>query len=332
MGAVRQHVRHRKSDLIIDSADPTDDPSVTGDEAHIIARKDTFTRGDYDSLTPEQKDHYSNLILLCKTHHKQIDDQPAHYTVERLREIKRAHELEVKASRSEADEERQQDDIIYSGYVDEWQRRADLDNWRDISSRLCDHTPTVPKIWYDNQREFLIWIIGRIWPHRYTSLEKALLNYAAVLQDYLNVFDKYADRSAEDTQFLQTRKFYKIDEYDRERYDRLFDQYEAHECLVNDLFFELTRAANFVCDKVRETIFRGYRIQEGALLIERHSVGFRLKTVRSRVEYRGDERTEVPYPGLEQFREVRYTRDYALDPGDPEPPGSDDKEDVEGSH
>src|SRR5215475_5633875 len=85
-----------KNELIVDSIDLNDDPSVTGDEAHIIARKETFTRGDYDSLTPEQRDHYSNLILLCKTHHKQIDDQPAHYTVERLREIKSTHEREVK--------------------------------------------------------------------------------------------------------------------------------------------------------------------------------------------------------------------------------------------
>jgi hypothetical protein len=35
------------------------------------------------------------LILLCGKHHKQIDDQTSHFTVERLREIKEAHELWV---------------------------------------------------------------------------------------------------------------------------------------------------------------------------------------------------------------------------------------------
>ena len=63
-----------KNTLIVDSDDPNDDPSIVGDEAHIIARKETFTRGDYESLKPEQREHYSNLILLCKVHHKQIDD------------------------------------------------------------------------------------------------------------------------------------------------------------------------------------------------------------------------------------------------------------------
>jgi hypothetical protein len=45
--------------------DPTtlkDVESVVGDEAHIIARKESFTRGDYDSMSPEERDQYANLI------------------------------------------------------------------------------------------------------------------------------------------------------------------------------------------------------------------------------------------------------------------------------
>lgn len=310
-----------KIELIVDPMNQDDDPSIVGDEAHIIARKEAFTRGDHDSLTPEQRDHYSNLILLCKIHHKQIDDQPIYYTVECLREIKAAHEREVKATRSESDEKRQQDDIIYSGYIDEWARKADLENWRNICSRLTVDAPTLPKDWYVAQKEFMLWIIGRIWPHRYPSLEKALLNYKAVLQDFLNVFDEHIDYDREDKNYLRTRKFYKIKEYDKDQYNRLIKQYEEHECLVNDLFFELTRAANYVCDKVRETLYSGYRIQEGAVLIERHMVGWDLRTIQARVEYRGDERTEMPYPGLNRFKEVRYTtRDYALSPEHTEPP------------
>ena len=94
--------------------------------------------------------------------------------------------------------------------------------------------------------------------------------------------------------------------------------------LVSDLFFELTRAANLICDKVRETIFRGYRLKEGAVLIERHSVGYELKTVRARLEYRGDERITHPYPGLKEFKTIRNSRDYALDPNDPPEPVPDE--------
>jgi hypothetical protein len=40
----------------------------------------------------ENIDAYENLILLCRKHHKQVDDQVTYYTVERLQAIKRAHE------------------------------------------------------------------------------------------------------------------------------------------------------------------------------------------------------------------------------------------------
>ena len=249
-----------KNTLIVDSDDPNDDPSIVGDEAHIIARKETFTRGDYESLTPEQRDHYSNLILLCKVHHKQIDDQPAYYTVKRLREIKATHEQEEAAKRPPAEAEKQRDDIIYSGYIDHWAQLADLDHWRDTCSWLSGDTPTFPKRWYENQKEFLIWIIGRIWPRRYPPLEGAILNYKAVLQDLLNIFDHHIDYGIEDEQYIRTKKFYKIEEWNEELYARLLDQYNKHVNLVNDLFFELTRAANYVCDRVREYIFDGYQL------------------------------------------------------------------------
>lgn len=66
-----------------------DDPSVFGVEAHIVAKSSNGPRGDHVACV----DAYDNLILLCSKHHKQIDDQTLHFTVERLREIKAAHEL-----------------------------------------------------------------------------------------------------------------------------------------------------------------------------------------------------------------------------------------------
>lgn len=316
-----------KKELVVDPTYSDDDPSIVGDEAHIVAKSESFTRGDYDVLTLEDRDHFSNLILLCKTHHKQVDDQPKEYTVEKLREIKEQHETEFRAHWSKEEESKQMDEMIYAGYIDEWEHRAHLENWREVCSWLSADTPTFPKLWYDDQKEFLIWIIGRIWPGRFPLLESALNNYKAVLQDLLNVFDKHIDYDRENVQSINTKKFYKIREWNEELYAQHGDQYDNHVNLVNDLFFELTRAANYVCDRVRETIFDGYRLIEGALLIEHHNVGSKVKTIYVRVEYKGDERIEMPYPGLKEFKKVRYkTRDYTLDPSDPEPPILDDDE------
>ena len=263
--------------------------------------------------------------MLCKVHHKQIDDQPAEYTVEKLRAIKAQHEAEINQHWTDEERKKQQDELVYSGYIDEWARRAQLDDWRAISSHLSADTPSLPRKWYKDQKELIIWIIGRIWPGRYPVLESALHNYKAVVQDFLKVFDLHVEYDRDEGEFIRTKKFYQINEWNPEQYERLSKQYNEHENLVNDLFFELTRAANYVCDRVRETVFDGYRLVEGAILMERHSVGFDLKTVRLRLEYRGNERTERPYPGLKEFKKVRYTtRDYALDPGDPELPGIDE--------
>jgi hypothetical protein len=65
-----------------------EDPSVFGEEAHIVGKSPSGPRAG--RLT--DIDGYHNLILLCRKHHKQVDDQIRHFTVERLKQIKHEHE------------------------------------------------------------------------------------------------------------------------------------------------------------------------------------------------------------------------------------------------
>ncbi|MFK0200904.1 HNH endonuclease signature motif containing protein [Streptomyces lavendulae] len=73
----------------------SDDPSVFGEEAHIVARSDGGPRAG--GLGEDLINHHSNLILLCSKDHKRVDDQPNHFTVERLRRIKSEHEAWVRS-------------------------------------------------------------------------------------------------------------------------------------------------------------------------------------------------------------------------------------------
>lgn len=74
---------------------------------------------------------------------------------------------------------------------------------------------------------------------------------------------------------------------------------------------ELTRAANYVCDRFRQFINPKYRLKEGNLLIE-WGPDMSL-TWRSRVvQYVGRERVLMPYQDLESFKKVRRTRDLAF--------------------
>jgi hypothetical protein len=79
------------------SATANDDESIVGDECHLLARSPDGPRGD-PAISEKELDDYSNLILLCKVHHKLIDDQPSTYTAEILREIKRKHENWVRVA------------------------------------------------------------------------------------------------------------------------------------------------------------------------------------------------------------------------------------------
>lgn len=68
-----------------------DDESVVGDECHIISETPNGPR--YNSNLPKNKiDHYDNLILLCRVHHKIVDDQENTFTSNKLYEIKKKHE------------------------------------------------------------------------------------------------------------------------------------------------------------------------------------------------------------------------------------------------
>lgn len=76
------------------NATTIDDESVVGDECHIISSRPNGPRHD-PSYPQEKLDAYENLILLCRVHHKMIDDQCESYTVDILQQLKVDHELWV---------------------------------------------------------------------------------------------------------------------------------------------------------------------------------------------------------------------------------------------
>ena len=71
------------------------DPTVIGEMAHVIAKKPEGPRG----VPAGGDDTYENLILLCPTHHTEVDKAPeGFYSVEELLEWKERHEERVRQS------------------------------------------------------------------------------------------------------------------------------------------------------------------------------------------------------------------------------------------
>jgi len=299
-----------RRELVMDATE-TDDESIIGEECHIIAREDEGPRGDA-TFPVEKRDKYDNLILLCNTHHKLIDDQPNTYTVEKLKEVKKSH-IDWIDSSLNVDKSQQSDDEVYSTYIDDWSQMVDLDNWRAWSSWvLGSGEPSIYKEQEKSLQNLKLWLLSRVWPKRYPGLEAAFENFRFVLNDFLLVFHEH---SVDKRERYFTEKFYKnLNRWDPPAYRELLEEYEFHVALVQDMILELTRAGNYVLDKVRQHLLRNYRLQEGTLLVE--SGPFMDLTFRTyRVEYRGEERTEIPYPGLKKFMSVRKDRDRSFGAG-----------------
>lgn len=76
--------------LVVDATD-LDDESVIADECHIVSAAQGGPRHD-PAVPSDQLDLPSNLILLCRVHHKMVDDQCETYTAGLLQEMKLIHE------------------------------------------------------------------------------------------------------------------------------------------------------------------------------------------------------------------------------------------------
>lgn len=305
-------------ELVIDASE-TDDESLIGDVCHIVATEQNGPRGN-SLLTSDQRDKYDNLILLCKVHHKLIDDQFNEYTVEKLKQIKIAHEKWVRELLTGYDAAKQKDDEYYASLIEEWSERAEINNWIDWSSYILTSQPRMYADIDKKLEELRYWLLSRVWARRYPDLEAAFENFRRVLSDFHIEFRRHARPVGKEKEILLTDTFYKIKEWDEKRYNYLLKSYEFHVNLVEDLMLELTRAANYLCDKVRQLIFPSFRLKEGLLLVESGPYVDKGLVYRMlRVEYRGAERVKYPYPGLEKFKMERKKRDLNFDEGT-EPP------------
>ncbi len=295
---------------MFEDATLTDDPSIVGEEAHIVSKKKDGPRYD-DPLPMEKRDLVENLIILCNKCHKIVDDQVNAFTVAVLRQMKKEHEAAIKATFGQEDPAKQRDDLIYAGYVDEWVRLAEVDNWADWSyGVLSNGRPRMRAERLDRLEQLKLWILARVWPGRYPSLEKAFLNFRRVLEDLINTFGMGADQVGKDRLWL-TRSYNPKEWLEEDEFEAGLKRHERHVYLVMDLMAELTRAANFICDKVREFISPTFRLKEGLVL----AAGGPFENGADRtmgLRYRGEERTELPYPGLGKFVSERAKRDYCF--------------------
>lgn len=160
-----------RHDLVM-KATIKDDEAVIGEECHIVARELKGSRGE--SLLPlSERDDYKNLILLCRNHHKEVDDQPNKYTTKLLHTIKENHESWVRENLTKEYKEPKQFFVFRV----------------DSGRQLCNTTVSSDAFHCDNEQ-----------PTTEEETE-AISDFAQNVQDYLDIWSDLSSRDRVKAQF-----------------------------------------------------------------------------------------------------------------------------------
>ena len=199
----------------------------------------------------------------------------------------------------------------YAQIIDEWAARVGLGQWLRWSGDITN--PLAPRIAAESLDDLTntgIWMRGVIWPRTLTSLERSFSNFQEVLGDFVTEFNREADFMGGNTSRVSAlthrpNGVFLPPEIKRREHE--------HADLVVDLMFELTRAASYVCTEVRKYVDAQFHLTEGALMM----VVWTDSENYVNPEY-SEEELAILYPGLDEFRTLRDSRDIRCPPRSPE--------------
>ena len=236
---------------------------VLGEQAHIVGEKDDAPRGK-SVLTPEERNSYHNMILLCPTDHSKIDKNESDWPVEKLYQVKSKHELWVReALSSQQDLKSKAADLIVSSAVDRIVSMTRLEEWTEWTSFAFSPNTSWPEHLPDDIFRCLERLISTIWPAEFEEVEVAS-------QHFVRSLHTAAGKFMENSELLNGRwcliRFYKEGgwnsnyEADLQRFNHW--QRECFETLRT-----ATKAANWFADVVRRDVNPLFFAEKGRFLI-----------------------------------------------------------------
>lgn len=289
------------------------EPVLIGESAHIFGASDEGPRGDIPSESIE-RDGIDNAIYLCANCHTAVDKDLVEYTTERLHKIREDHLAWVRRLGDSVKELSLAEQ--YGPLIDDWMRLSMLDQWQEWTRYILSYgPPALPLDVYNSLGELNSWYLKRLWPNEINRLDSVFINYGRVLKDFLAFFNSkgcdlksgmmlFWNISKPDTSVVRIHHQHAL-----QRQFRL--------TLLEDLTFELTRAANLICEIIRSTLDPQFFTRQGALTIVRGPVdtGEDIDYVECRPEYSEEHKMNPPYIGLEDFKTSRENRDFSIATG-----------------
>ena len=244
-----------------------DEATLTGFRCHITAENERGPRYDAQ-LSDEQRNHYSNLMLLCGDCHIKVDKRPDHYTVALLHFIKAEHERKSLERLKISDEARLIRGEILANAVDLVVDGLSLERWDEWTRSLLSNPRRWP-LWA--LKEFYFWLYPAVhavlWPRDASSLSIS----AKISVDAIVAFSSAYSRKSmrEDDYLVCESRGMMLDHYrgagDPIEYERYLMDWEDEVALA---LVHLAKCVNFLADAVREHVEPRFRLKEGAFVIE----------------------------------------------------------------
>ena len=157
--------------------------TVIGEEAHIRSQRPIGPRYD-PSFPVDDIDSPPNVILLCPTHHTQIDKDVANWPVEKILEMKRDHEAHITTKMSATDARRLKIDIDLATKVQEVDTSL-LSKYRNLSLGLTNVIPCILELDFESLKELNIKFLSWDWPSEYPEVKNAAERLRLVLSSLL---------------------------------------------------------------------------------------------------------------------------------------------------
>jgi len=260
-----------------------------GEQAHIVGEKEDAARG-HNSLSADERGSYHNLILLCPTHHTEIDKNEEDWPVEKLHQKKSQHELWVLETLSESTNlYKLAQDTAVTNIVDLAVELCNLENWSSWTSWALSPDPSWDRDRPNKVYEFRQKVISAIWPEDHEELQRAATTMSILLNNAARKFMEHSE--------LTNDRYLPIKFYSKGGWNRNYDEDLKHyKAWLNDcyqLIKEATKAANWFADIVRRDINPMFFADKGKFIIEEGPLtDFSYRT--SLLEFTSDERVALP--------------------------------------
>lgn len=236
---------------------------IVGEMAHIVGEKDSENSPRGKSTLPvDERNRYTNLILLCAHHHTVIDKDEKNWPVEKLHIVKREHELWVEERLGEVVDQELQ---VYQDFIDRVAIALDLDRWEWVCDCLFRQIMHVD--FPDGIYQLGFELFRAVLPGKIPEFEEALRNLVTRSRSYLDHYMSDVMIIPGDPRIMNRKRYKDVPNDKWEERDRLVREYELWERNCTMLLFNLVKAQNDFSDATRKHLRPTFFIRKGKFCV-----------------------------------------------------------------